>query len=158
MFFRLPSFPSSHLGRLALAIVLLTSVAACSKINICGQESKLVGTWTMTSLTLDTVGADSAVFLTNPLLAPFGFDTTGLPLNPRIQMLEDGTFNFISFFDTTSGIYRMERYERKCLLYVDLFDFRWQITSISESQMEISSFHFYNPKDTVVPSLIVLEK
>lgn len=145
-------------GRLIVAALLLTGVAACSKINICGQDEKLVGTWTVTALSIDTVGGDSSVLLTNPLLAPPGYDTTGLPLNPRVVMAESGAFDYIQYFDTIPGSYRMERYERKCLLYIDLFDFRWEVTSISNSKIEISSFTYYAPKDTVVPTALTLEK
>jgi hypothetical protein len=146
------------LGRLALAVVLLSGLAACSKINICGQEDKLVGTWTMTSFSIDTVGGDSIVNLMDTLVEPAGWDTTGLPNAPRFQMDALGNFRLIQFFDTIPGIYRMERYERKCLLYIDLFEFRWQVTSISDSKLEISSFFNYTPKDTVTPTEIVLEK
>lgn len=149
---------NTFLGRLALAIVLLSSVAACSKINICGQEEKLVGTWTMTSYTIDTVGADSIVNLNDTLLIPFGWDTTGLPNEPRIQFEATGGLNWIQYFDTFPGTYRMERYERKCLLYIDLLEFRWQVTSISDAKLEISSFYNYTHKDTVSPAEIVLEK
>ncbi len=147
-----------HAGRLLIAIVLLSSVAACSKINICGQEEKLVGTWTVTSFTIDTVGGDSTVALVDTLLIPSGWDTTGLPTLPRVQMDASGNFNWIQFFDTTFGTFRMERYERKCLLYVDLLDFRWQVTSISDAKLEISSYFDYTPKDTVIPTAITLEK
>ena len=79
-------------------------------------------------------------------------------LNPRVVMAESGAFDYIQYFDTIPGSYRMERYEHKCLLYIDLFDFRWEVTSISNSKIEISSFTYYAPKDTVVPTALTLEK
>lgn len=139
----------------ALSLIFILGFSACSKINICGKEDKLVGDWVITEYRLgddpwtpdDTVG-----------VIPY---STLFP--PVIEFTENGVFNYIfsgdtTAADTTVGSYRMERYETDCLLYIDidLFDYRWEIKSLG-SEMEINSFTLL-PMDSLVETSLILLK
>jgi hypothetical protein len=110
-------------GALLLVSVVLVGFNSCSKINICGQESKLYGSWIITEYVEgDTTKIPSPI----PILPGPG----PIPLNPIFTFEESGVMRQIFLGDTTIGSFRMERYETKCLIYSDLQEFRWVVKSI----------------------------
>ncbi|MFT7589567.1 MAG: hypothetical protein ACI959_001786 [Limisphaerales bacterium] len=146
---RISQFTSLSVAILSLTLVFCFS--ACSKINICGKEDKLVGDWKVSSY---IIGGDSTVLLIDPSLFPDTFLLSSE--RPTIEFTADGGFNYITVGDTTFSKYRMERYERKCLIYVDLFDYNWEITKLG-NVMEITSYYLF-PMDSLVNTEFTLDK
>jgi hypothetical protein len=145
--------PSLSLSTRFFGLLLLVAAASsCSKINICGQESKLYGTWVITEYTI----ADSVVSLVDPTLLPPDFPA-GLPAFPLLDFQESGALFYIQYLDTTFSSYRMDRYEQKCLIYTDLFEYRWVITKLSSSAMDIESWYLAGP-DSLLTTTFSLEK
>ncbi len=138
---------------LLLATAVLTNMSACSKINICGQESKLYGTWAITEYMI----GDSTVALFDPTLVPPDYPA-GAPLEPLLSFQENGSLYYIQFGDTSEfSSYRMDRYEQKCLVYTDLFEYRWVITKLSSTKMDIESWYLAGP-DSLLTTTYTLEK
>lgn len=136
-----------------MASVLMLSLNACSKINICGQESKLYGTWVITDYSI----GDSSVALFDPATVPSSLPV-GSELRPLLSFQENGTLLFIQFLDTSEvSSYRMDRYEKDCLIYSDLFEYRWVINKLSNSAMDIASWTLAGP-DSLVTTTYTLEK
>ncbi len=133
-------------------IALTLSLGSCSKINICGQENKLFGDWAITEYSI----GDSSVLLFDPSMVPIDYPI-GAPLNPFLSFQESGALFYFQFGDTIFSSYRMDRYEQKCLLYSDLFEYRWVITKLSSSKMDIESWYLAGP-DSLLTTTYSLEK
>lgn len=154
--FRRMRATTALLGVSALFFLALS----CGKINICGKDSKLIGTWVITDYTIgDSIVplVDSAAFFPplDSILA-----VLGIPLQPTVTFTESGTFIMQSLLDTlVTSPYRMERFERKCLLYIDSLAYRWQITRLNSNQMDISTYTLLPqvPVDTLIRTEILLE-
>jgi hypothetical protein len=146
----LPSFSLS--ARIFGLLLVVAAASSCSKINICGQESKLYGTWVITEFTI----ADSVVSLVDPTLVPPDFPA-GLPVFPLLAFQESGALFYIQYQDTTFSSYRVDRYEQKCLIYSDLFEYRLVITKLSKSTMDIESWYLVGP-DSLLTTTLSLEK
>ncbi len=150
-FSRLAAQPLSWFtGALLLVSVVLVGFNSCSKINICGQESKLYGSWIIT----EYVEGDSTII---PSLLPVVPGPDPIPLDPIYVFDESGVLRFIYLGDTTIGSYRMERYETKCLIYSDLLEYRLVILSLANDKMDLESWALIEV-DSLIETTLTLEK
>jgi hypothetical protein len=135
-----------------LTASVLVGLNSCSKINICGQESKLYGNW----IVAEYIEGDSQII---PSLIPIlPFPDTLSPY-PIYDFEESGLLRLILLGDTTIGSYRMERYETKCLIYSDLLPFRWVIKSLGSDKIDLESWALIGPEaDSLVTTTLTLEK
>jgi|GEM_PF-1124950 len=150
-FSRLAALPMSWFSvAFFLTSSVLVGLSSCSKINICGQESKLYGNWIVTEYVEgDTTKIPSPI----PIVPGPG----PVPLDPIYNFEESGVLRLIFLGDTTIGSYRMERYETKCLIYSDLSEFRWVIKSLGSDKIDVESWTLIGD-DSLVTTTLTLSK
>lgn len=151
---------SNRFSRTITLSVLMVSLSfmlfsACGKINICGKEDKLIGSWIWTSYTI----GDSTVTLVDLDLLPPGIDTVigplGIPLTPYYTFYSDGFYSEQFLIDTTKfARWQLQRFERKCLIAIDSFEYRWQITNLTSNNMDVESFFYFEEEDSLVETAL----
>lgn len=130
------------MGRLPIILgfcFVAVMLSACSKINICAKEEKLLGAWEYTSLSI----GDSTILPEFDLTA-FGIDSSdldSLDLFFGVVFAGEGLYyNWDFIAPGYTGVYRMDRYETDCLIYLDGEEFRWEINSLSDDVLDVSTY------------------